>query len=615
MSEYKKEEWRVKQPTADIRALAQQFSISPILAHIIVNREITEPDAVARYLSDDLAYAHDPALMKDMDKGCQIMKEKIRAGKKIRIISDYDVDGITSNYILYQGLQKAGADVSYDIPHRIMDGYGMNVRLVEAAYADGVDTIITCDNGIAAETAVTRAKELGMTVIVTDHHEVPCEVTENGEKNYLYVNADAVIDPHRPDCAYPYKGLCGAGVAYKFIRHLYRVMELPWEDEDAYMDILALGTVCDIMPLTDENRIFVKRGLRRLTNSTNLGINALKKALGLDGKPIEVHHLSFRIGPSLNSTGRLESAKEGVELLLTDDPARAESPAQDMAKLNELRKEMTDRGVRMATDWVRKDIRMILTEDGVEEKKIGDDKVIVLYMPGIHESIAGLIASKLKEAFYRPTLVFADAENGQGLKGSGRSIETYNMFDKLCEHKDLFVKVGGHPMAAGFTITREALEPLREALNRDCNLTDADLVEKLYVDESCAIKQLTLPLYEEMAKLEPYGTANARPLFGIVKMGIRSIKMVGNEGQYARCTFVDGNGTRINGMVFRGKELLDNIKVWFGDKECDKILKGLQNHALIDILYHMKKNEFNGTVSIQMEPVSIRKSVYYETSK
>lgn len=615
MSEYKKEEWRVKQPAADIRALAERFSISPILAHIIVNREITEPDAVACYLSDDLAYTHDPALMKDMDKGCQIMKEKIRAGKKIRIISDYDVDGITSNYILYQGLQKAGADVSYDIPHRIMDGYGMNVRLVEAAYADGVDTIITCDNGIAAETAVTRAKELGMTVIVTDHHEVPCEVTENGEKNYLYVNADAVIDPHRPDCAYPYKGLCGAGVAYKFIRHLYLVMELPWEDEDAYMDILALGTVCDIMPLTDENRIFVKHGLRRLTNSTNLGINALKKALGLDGKPIEVHHLSFRIGPSLNSTGRLESAKEGVELLLTDDPARAESLAQDMAKLNELRKEMTDRGVRMATDWVRKDIRMILTEDGVKEKKIGDDKVIVLYMPGIHESIAGLIASKLKEAFYRPTLVFADAENGQGLKGSGRSIETYNMFDKLCEHKDLFVKVGGHPMAAGFTITREALEPLREALNRDCNLTDADLVEKLYVDESCAIKQLTLPLYEELAKLEPYGTANARPLFGIVKMGIRSIKMVGNEGQYARCTFVDGNGTRINGMVFRGKELLDNIKVWFGDKECDKILKGLQNHALIDILYHMKKNEFNGTVSIQMEPVSIRKSVYYETSK
>ena len=304
-----------------------------------------------------------------------------------------------------------------------------------------------------------------------------------------------------------------------------------------------------------------------------------------------------------------------VELLLTDDPARAESLAQDMSKLNELRKEMTDRGVRAATDWVRKDIRMIPTEDGVKEKKIGDDKVIVLYMPGIHESIAGLIASKLKEAFYRPTLVFTDAENGHGLKGSGRSIETYNMFDKLCEHKELFVKVGGHPMAAGFTITREALEPLREALNRDCNLTDADLVEKLYVDESCAIKQLTLPLYEELAKLEPYGTANVRPLFGIVKMGIRSIKMVGNEGQYARCTFVDGNGTRINGMVFRGKELLDNIKVWFGDKECDKILKGLQNHALIDILYHMKKNEFNGTVSIQMEPVSIRKSVYYETSK
>lgn len=609
------EKWFIASKRADFNKIGEIFHISPVTARLMRNRSLTTVREMQRYLYGSLSDLYDSHLLKDADKGAEIIKEKIETGKKIRIISDYDVDGVSSNYILYQGLKRCGADVDYKIPDRVEDGYGINEHLIEKAAEDGIDTIITCDNGIAAETAVTRAKELGMTVIVTDHHEVPCEVTENGEKNYLYVNADAVIDPHRPDCAYPYKGLCGAGVAYKFIRHLYRVMELPWEDEDAYMDILALGTVCDIMPLTDENRIFVKHGLRRLTNSTNLGINALKKALGLDGKPIEVHHLSFRIGPSLNSTGRLESAKEGVELLLTDDPARAESLAQDMAKLNELRKEMTDRGVRMATDWVRKDIRMILTEDGVKEKKIGDDKVIVLYMPGIHESIAGLIASKLKEAFYRPTLVFADAENGQGLKGSGRSIETYNMFDKLCEHKDLFVKVGGHPMAAGFTITREALEPLREALNRDCNLTDADLVEKLYVDESCAIKQLTLPLYEELAKLEPYGTANARPLFGIVKMGIRSIKMVGNEGQYARCTFVDGNGTRINGMVFRGKELLDNIKVWFGDKECDKILKGLQNHALIDILYHMKKNEFNGTVSIQMEPVSIRKSVYYETSK
>lgn len=609
------EKWFIASKRADFNKIGEIFHISPVTARLMRNRSLTTVREMQRYLYGSLSDLYDSHLLKDADKGAEIIKEKIETGKKIRIISDYDVDGVSSNYILYQGLKRCGADVDYKIPDRVEDGYGINEHLIEKAAEDGIDTIITCDNGIAAETAVTRAKELGMTVIVTDHHEVPCEVTENGEKNYLYVNADAVIDPHRPDCAYPYKDLCGAGVAYKFIRHLYRVTELPWEDEDAYMDILALGTVCDIMPLTDENRIFVKRGLRRLTNSTNLGINALKKALGLDGKPIEVHHLSFRIGPSLNSTGRLESAKEGVELLLTDDPARAESLAQDMSKLNELRKEMTDRGVRAATDWVRKDIRMIPTEDGVKEKKIGDDKVIVLYMPGIHESIAGLIASKLKEAFYRPTLVFTDAENGHGLKGSGRSIETYNMFDKLCEHKELFVKVGGHPMAAGFTITREALEPLREALNRDCNLTDADLVEKLYVDESCAIKQLTLPLYEELAKLEPYGTANVRPLFGIVKMGIRSIKMVGNEGQYARCTFVDGNGTRINGMVFRGKELLDNIKVWFGDKECDKILKGLQNHALIDILYHMKKNEFNGTVSIQMEPVSIRKSVYYETSK
>lgn len=612
MAEYKKEDWRVKPPMADVHALAEQFSISPILAHIIVNREITEAEAVERYLSDDLSYVYDPALMKDMDKGSRIMSDKIRNGKKIRIISDYDVDGITSNYILYQGLRKAGADISYDIPHRILDGYGMNVRLVDAAYADGVDTIITCDNGIAAEAAVNRAKELGMTVIVTDHHEVPCVVGADGKKEYQFVKADAIIDPHQPGCGYPYKGLCGAGVAYKFIRHLYRVMELRWEDVDDYMDILALGTVCDIMPLTDENRIFVKHGLRKLTNSTNLGINALKKALGLEDITIEVHHLSFRIGPSLNSTGRLESAKEGLELLLTENAARAQSLAQDMAQLNTVRKEMTDRGVIKATDWVRRDIRLIPTDDGTREIQVGDDKVLVVYMPGIHESIAGLVASKLKESFYRPALVFTDAENGQDLKGSGRSIEAYNMFDKLCEHKDLFVKVGGHPMAAGFTMKRKNFDALREALNRDCGLTDEDLVEKMYVDESCALRQLTLPLYNELAKLEPYGTANPRPLFGIVKLGIRRIRMVGNEAQYARCTFVDGNGTNINAMVFRGKELLDNIKVWFGDEECDKILKGFQNHALIDVLYHVKKNEFNGTVSIQMEPVSIRKSVHYQ---
>ena len=608
------ERWVLLRKGADFEAIGKKYQISPRLACLIRNRDVIGEEAIERYLNGTISDLYDGMLMKDADKAIDILKEKIAEEKKIRVIGDYDIDGVNATYILLEGLERLGAYVDSDIPDRIGDGYGLNRHLIDRAYDAGIDTIITCDNGIAAANEIAYGKELGMTIIVTDHHEIPFDEID-GEKIYRLPPADAVIDPKQKDCVYPFKGLCGAAVAYKLMEALWESMGKDSTDLDDLIENVAIATVGDVMDLEDENRIFVKRGLRRLTNSTNLGINALKKALGLDGKPIEVHHLSFRIGPSLNSTGRLESAKEGVELLLTDDPARAESLAQDMAKLNELRKEMTDRGVRAATDWVRKDIRMIPTEDGVKEKKIGDDKVIVLYMPGIHESIAGLIASKLKEAFYRPTLVFTDAENGHGLKGSGRSIETYNMFDKLCEHKELFVKVGGHPMAAGFTITREALEPLREALNRDCNLTDADLVEKLYVDESCAIKQLTLPLYEELAKLEPYGTANVRPLFGIVKMGIRSIKMVGNEGQYARCTFVDGNGTRINGMVFRGKELLDNIKVWFGDKECDKILKGLQNHALIDILYHMKKNEFNGTVSIQMEPVSIRKSVYYETSK
>lgn len=612
MAEYKKEDWRVKELVGDIASIANYFSISEILAHIILNRGISKKDEITQYLRDDFSYTHNPALLKDMEKGCNLIKEKILAGKAIRIISDYDVDGITSNYILYRGLQMAGADVSYDIPDRIRDGYGMNCRLVDVAYADKIDTIITCDNGIAAVEAVRHAKELGMTVVVTDHHELPCEVGENDEKHYIYVDADAVIDPHRPDCEYPYKNLCGAGVAYKFIRHLYEVMHLPWEEEDAYMDVLALGTVCDVMPLTDENRIFVKHGLRKLQTCDNIGLCALKKALNLENAEIEAYHLAFRIGPCLNSTGRLESAKEGVRLLLTHDSSEAERLAVRMAKLNEERKAMTDRAVRLARELVCSNERILPTAGGVKRQSVGDDTVLVLYIPEIHESIAGLVASKIKEAFYRPTLVFTDAENGMGLKGSGRSIEAYNMFAALSKHRELFVKVGGHPMAAGFTILPENLEALRKALNETAALTTADLTEKLYVDAACPIENLTLELYEELKKLEPYGVANPHPLFGALRMGIRQVKMVGNEQQYAKCTFVSSTGKRIEGMVFRGKELLDNIKEWFGEEECDKILKGLQNHVCIDILYHLKKNEYQNRITMQIEPASIRKSAGYQ---
>lgn len=592
-----------------MEALAAECEINETQMRILINRNITKPEAVRRYLSDDLNLTRDPALMKDMDAGCRIMAEKIRAGSKIRIISDYDVDGITSNYILYVGLKQAGADVSYDIPGRVQDGYGMNVRIVEQAVEDGIDTIITCDNGVAAFEAVEYAKAHGMTVIVTDHHEIPCDVDEAGEKHYRYVQADALIDPHQPDCSYPYKDLCGAGVAYKFIRHLYGLMNLAWPEDEYLMDILALGTVCDVMPLTEENRLFVKHGLHRLTYSDNIGICALKEAQGLADKEIQAYHLAFMIGPCLNSTGRLESAKEGVQLLLEEDPEVAAEKAAEMVALNQTRKDMTDGGVQEGVTLVQQNIRQVPEGGHITRKKVGDDHVIVLYLPDIHESVAGLVASKVKDAFYRPTLIFTNAEGKEGiLKGSGRSIEGYDMFMELSKERDLFEKMGGHPMAAGFSIKVENLEPLREALNANETLSEEDLTETLYVDVSVPPRDLTLALYNELARFEPYGVANPKPVFGFTHMKIAGIRMCGKENQYARCTFSSKMGEKISGMVFKGKELLDRIKEWFGEAECDRILRGQENRAEIDILFHLVKNEYNGMITMQIEPIAFRKS-------
>ena len=608
MTEYKQEEWKMVVHPEDYEGLAKEFGISQTVARIIRNRDIVGEEAMKRYLHGKMEDCHDPALMKDMDKGCRLMKQSIEEGQKIRIVSDYDVDGITSNYILYDGLRRVGADISYDIPDRIADGYGINTRIVEAAREDGIRTIITCDNGIAAFPAIELAKEYGMTVIVTDHHEVVCDIDEAGHKTFRYPMADAIIDIHQEDCKYPYKGLCGAGTAYKFIQHLYGIMNIPWP-EDAYFDeIVALGTVCDIMPLTDENRILVQRGLQKLTFTNNVGLRALKKAMDLEGAQIYAHHLGFRIGPCLNSSGRLQSAKQAVELLLTEDEVLAAKLAQQMVQLNEERKDMTNRGVKEGLNLVRENQRIVPSESGIEYIGVGDDKVIVLYLPQIHESVAGLVASKVKDAFYRPTLVFTDAENANALKGSGRSIEAYNMYEELSKHRELFVHFGGHAMAAGFTIQRENFELLRQTLNTSHTLTKQDLIEVKYVDASIAVSMITESLYEELKLLEPYGMGNPKPLFGLLHMRIRRVRMVGKEGQYAKVVFATQTGSEISGMMFEGKEFIDNIKEWFGSEECDRILNGEKNNVMVDVLYHPDKNEYNGRVIMQIQPVSIRKS-------
>lgn len=591
--EYKKENWLLSRYDADYPAITRELGITEIPARILRNRGLTTVEEMRRFIAGDLMDCHDSGLMKDMDKGCQIVMKKIREGRSIRIVSDYDVDGITSNYILYDALRALGAVISYDIPDRIRDGYGINERIVEVAHRDGVDTIITCDNGIAAYPAVARAKDYGMTVIITDHHEVKYEPDTDGNPVFRLPSADAIIDIKQEDCPYPYKGLCGAGVAYKFVRHLYRMMEVPWEDEERYLEILAMGTVCDVMPLTDENRIYVKRGLRRMEHTTNLGLRTLLRVNRLEGKELVASHLGFRIGPCLNSTGRLESAKQGVELLLETDEDRAHEMAVRMTELNEERKAMTDRGVKDAIEYVLSQY---------------EGNVIVLYLPGIHESVAGLVASKVKDVFYHPTLVCTDAENGTGLKGSGRSIEGYNMFEELSKCSEYFSHFGGHPMAAGFSLARENLDALRLALNEQCTMTEEEMIEQWRIDASIPLSDLSVSLVRELEKLEPYGVGNPSPLFGLLKMRIKKVNLVGDNKQYAQITFATENGATIRGMDFNGKQFMDNIKLWFNADECDKILSGVSNHVVLDVLYHPGINEYNGRTTVQIRPVSYRKS-------
>ena len=428
--------WRIHGKRADFDAIGREFNINPVVARVMVNRDVATREEIDRYLNCDLSIQYDPALMKDMDKACRIMWDKISQGKSIRIISDYDVDGVMSNYVLLEGLKELGADVSYEIPDRMTDGYGINERIIRDAHKDGIDTLITCDNGIGAFDAVNLARELGMTVIVTDHHEPPVAVDEQGNSVKTFAEADAVIDPKRPDCQYPFKEICGAMVAYKFIRHMFKLAGRPWV-EDWLVEMVGIATVCDVMPLKDENRAFVKRALTLVKNTENKSIAALLKVHDLMGKRITTSTFGFIIGPCINASGRLDSAKRGLELLLSQDEKTAITMAGELKEINISRKDMTEKGKQQAMELV--------------ESRYMEDTVLVVYMPELHESLAGIVAGRLKEKYYKPTLVFTRSEKGF-LKGSGRSIEPYDMHAKLSEHKELFLKMGGHPMAAGFSI-------------------------------------------------------------------------------------------------------------------------------------------------------------------
>lgn len=584
--------WSVYGKRTDFKAIGDKFHIDQVVARVIRNRDVVGDEAIDAYLNGTLEDAHDPILMKDMQKGCKIILDKIKSGKSIRIISDYDVDGVMSNYILLDGLRMAGANVSYEIPDRMLDGYGINERIINDAYNDGVDTIITCDNGIAAFAAIELAKSYGMTVVVTDHHEVLYDMDEAGNKVYKMVNADAVIDVKQEDCGYPFKGLCGAGVAYKFIRCLYDMMGILWDDPLKYIDMLAIATQCDVMSLVDENRIYVKYGLANMIHTENVGLRALLEVCDLLDKKIYSYHLGFIIGPCINATGRLESAKRGLELLLTDDEAEARRIANELKDLNIKRKDMTNEGVKDAIELV--------------ETHYMNDNVLVVYMPDLHESLAGIVAGRIREHFYKPTIVLTDSENGLR-KGSGRSIEGYHMLDALIECSEYLAKFGGHELAAGLSLEPDKVDLFRQALNDKQKLTEEQLSPKIRIDVPMPISYITTGLVNQLALLEPFGKDNEKPLFGQVNLGVKRATYVGKEHQYIRIVFQDDNGYCIEGMDFNANKFIESIKMWFTDEECDKMLKGLSNNVRIDVAYYPEVNTYGGRTTVQIKPVAYRK--------
>lgn len=608
--------WTMYGKRADFFGIAERFHIDPVTARVIRNRDMITDEEIDTYLNGGLDRLHDPVMMKNMEKGCSLMLEEIRSRNRIRIISDYDVDGVSSNYILYKGLQRvwehengspAGDGIDYDIPHRIYDGYGINIRMVDAAAADQVSMIITCDNGIAAFDAVRKAKEYGMRVIVTDHHDIPYDTDENDIRVYKVPEADAVIDHKQPGCEYPCKELCGAGVAYKFIQLLYRMCGIPEAECEAFIEILGIATVCDVMNLVDENRIIVREALHRLSDSSNYGLKALITNSGRDGKKLSAFDLGFIIGPCINAAGRLGDAKTSLEFLLETDSFKANERAIELLNINNTRKDMTEQGTKTAIGLLETSDHLLMgavPETGVAALS---DRVLVMYIPKLHESLVGIIAGRIKERYYRPVLLFMDSEEEGIIKGSGRSIEGYNMYDEINKCSDYFTKFGGHEMAAGFSMEKRNLARLREKMNANCTLDEKLLTPKLRIDVPMPLDYVSISLTEELEVLEPFGKGNEKPVFAQSGVRVKSARIMGKRQNVLRVSFLMENGGTIEGISFDPEVFISNIKQWFGTNECDKILKGMPGHVVLDVAYYPDINEFAGRRTLQIRLLEYRK--------
>ena len=561
-------DWRVYAKRADFKGIAGKYGIDQVIARIIRNRDICGDAAIDMYLNGDINDMHNPESMKDAVLSVDIITQKIKDKCKIRIIGDYDIDGICSIYILYRGLMAAGADVDYVVPHRINDGYGINEHLIDNAINEGIDTIITCDNGIAAYNQVKYAKENGLTVIVTDHHDVPFDEV-NGVKEYRVPPADAVVNPKQEDCQYPFKLLCGAGVAYKLISLIYERLRLDTKDMEEYREFMAIATVGDIVDLIDENRVVVKYGLKHIAHTVNTGLKALVEECGVDINNISSYHIGFVIGPCLNASGRLDTARKAIELMLCKNTEEAHNMARELITLNTERKQMTE-------DETAKAIEL------VEKNDMLKDRVLVIYLPDCHESIAGIIAGRIKERYYRPTFVITNAE--EGAKGSGRSIEGYNMYEEINKCKNVLTKYGGHPMAAGLSLETADIDVFRKMLNDNATLADSDLIPKTWIDVPMPVGYASMGLVGQLKLLEPFGKGNEKPVFA-------------DRDLYVKTASIIGKNRNVLKMQLETKEGYIVQAVQFGISDKDPVPKA---GSRILIVYYPDINVYNGVSSLQI---------------
>ena len=602
------EKWYVAAKKADFQGIAKRFGIDPVTARIIRNRDVVGDDEIRQYLYGTRAELGDPAQLQGGLEAASLLKQKIEEGKKIRIIGDYDIDGVNSTYILYRALTRCGAQVDYEIPDRMKDGYGLNISLLKLALEEGIDTVLTCDNGISAIAEIAYAKENGMTVIVTDHHEplfeeVPEEdqaetiqpqmdtarriPSPDGTRIFRLPPADVLVNPKQPNCRYPYKKLCGAAVAWKVVCLLYRLYAIE-EEAEQFLQFVGFATVGDVMELDGENRILVKEGLKQLRITQNYGWRALIQANNLDFDTLNSYHIGFVLGPCINASGRLDTAKRSLRLLLAKDAAEAELLATRLKQLNDERKELTQAAVDLACEQI----------DGSTE---ANDRVLVVYLPDCHESIAGIVAGRIRERYGKPTFVVTNAEAEDEAKGSGRSIEAYSMFEEMVKCQDLFRKFGGHPMAAGFSLPRSRIDEMRRRLNENCTMTEEDMAEKIMVDVPMPINYIRESLVEELSVLEPFGNGNEKPLFAERHLKLLSARILGKNANVLKLQVANATGCTMEALYFG---IPDNILSYLTDKygknEVQKLLWGKVNQIEMDLTYYPSINEYQGRRTLQI---------------